>query len=113
MPNVAEIDETSIRRIIREETKAAATEAVHEYLSARAQMLGPLFNIKVSADAKDPVRDLASAVGELIKPRSTAPGQRTCSFCGTHESKLNKLVGSPHGVHICDRCIKTAHDAAK
>jgi hypothetical protein len=113
VPNVSGVDEASMRQIVREEAKAAAKEAVQEYVNAKVQMLAPTFNLKLAGGARDPVMDLASAAAEFIKPKGPVPGQRSCSFCGLPETKVKKLIGSPHGIHICDSCLGIAQAAAK
>lgn len=81
------LNEVSMRRIIREEVKAATAEAIHEYITGRV-----------------------SEIGELLKPTRNRNGHLLCSFCGRPQTEVKKLVGGP-GVHICDSCIGMAHEA--
>jgi hypothetical protein len=100
-----------MRRIIREEVKAAATEAVQEFVVGRARAVAPLFNVKPAAD---PVMEIAQSVSKILRPKPQAAvvGQLVCSFCGTHQSQRKKMVSGPAGLHICDACIDKAHAAA-
>jgi len=78
-------DEETMRRIVREEAKAAANEAVEGFLYSKIMMVG-------------------SALAGLMKG-----GQMVCAFCGTPQSKAGKMIGSAHGLHMCDQCVTSAH----
>jgi hypothetical protein len=106
---IGTMDENAMRRIIREEAKAAATEAVQEFVVKRARDVAPLFNVK---PANDPVLDIAHSVSGLLRPKAQAVGELTCSFCGMHQKQRKKMVSGPAGLHICDDCIEKAHNAA-
>ncbi|MBD3415188.1 MAG: ATP-dependent Clp protease ATP-binding subunit ClpX [Candidatus Aminicenantes bacterium] len=32
-----------------------------------------------------------------------------CNFCNRHQGLVNKLIAGPHGVYICDNCVRVAH----
>jgi ClpX C4-type zinc finger protein len=85
VPGTGTVDEATMRRIVREEAKAAASEAVENFLFSKVLLLG-------------------SAAAGLMKG-----GQTVCSFCGSTASQVKKMVGSAHGIHMCDRCVGAAH----
>ena len=107
---IGTMDENAMRRIIREEVKAAATEAVQDFVVKRARDVAPLFNVK---PANDPVMDIAHSVSSILRPKAAAVGELVCSFCGTHQKQRKKMVSGPGGLHICDVCIEKASAATK
>lgn len=35
-----------------------------------------------------------------------APDINRCSFCGLPQDQVERLIGGPHGVFICNECIE-------
>ncbi|HLH61025.1 MAG TPA: ClpX C4-type zinc finger protein [Ktedonobacteraceae bacterium] len=40
---------------------------------------------------------------------ATGEGVR-CSFCGKKRQQLQRLIGGPNGVNICDRCLQLCRE---
>ena len=85
MTGPGSVDEKTMRRIVREEAHTAANEAVENFLHSKVLMLG-------------------NALAGLMRG-----GQMVCSFCGSPQSRVSKMVAGSNGVLMCDRCIAAAH----
>ncbi len=40
-------------------------------------------------------------------------GSRKCSFCGSSEERVKRLLAGPGGVYICDECVEMCNDILK